>query len=151
MGYGVMRPDLAAQISKLQTNANSCTASFTQIAGIEALTGDQSAVHQMVAEFRRRRDVIVNGLNNIEGISCKMPKGAFYVFPNVKQIGWPAKKLADYLLEEAGVACLSGTAFGEYGEGYIRFSYANSVENIQKALERTAQAIRALRAGKAAA
>ena len=134
MGYGVMRPDLATHISRLMTNSNSCTASFTQVAGIEALRGDQSSVDRMNAEFRRRRDVFVAGLNQIKGFSCLVPKGAFYAFPNIKKTGWPSKKLADALLEQAGVACLSGTAFGAYGEGYLRFSVANSLENLNKAL-----------------
>jgi aspartate aminotransferase len=136
MGYGVMRPDLASHISRLMTNSNSCTASFTQVAGIEALRGDQSSVDKMNAEFKRRRDVFVAGLNKIKGFSCLVPKGAFYAFPNIKKTGWPSKKLADALLEQAGVACLSGTAFGEYGEGYLRFSVANSLENLNKALAR---------------
>ena len=136
MGYGVMRPDLATQIARLNTNSISCTASFTQIAGIEALRGDQSSVDKMNAEFRHRRDVFVAGLNKIKGFSCRTPKGAFYTFPNIKKTGWPSKKLADALLEQAGVACLSGTAFGEYGEGYLRFSVANSLENLVTALLR---------------
>lgn len=136
LGYGVMREDLAVLIAKLQTNSNSCTATFTQRAGIECLTGPQDEANKMVAEFKKRRDVIVKGLNSIPKISCKTPQGAFYVFPNIKQMGWNSKRLADHLLEEAGVAVLSGTSFGEYGEGYIRISYANSVENIKKGLER---------------
>ena len=136
MGYGVMRADLATQVARLQTNAVSCTASFTQVAGIEALKGDQSAVTKMCAEFQRRRDYMVERLNRIQGFSCRMPKGAFYVFPNITKTGWPSKKLADALLEQAGVAGLSGTAFGAFGEGYLRFSVANSMENIQKALDR---------------
>jgi aspartate aminotransferase len=136
MGYGVMRADLAAQMTRLMTNSNSCTASFTQIAGIEALRGDQSSVDKMSNEFRHRRDVFVAGLNKIKGFTCRMPKGAFYVFPNISRTGWPSKKLADALLEEAGVACLSGTAFGAFGEGYLRFSVANSLENLNKALAR---------------
>jgi len=139
MGYGVMRPDLAVHITRLMTNSNSCTASFTQIAGIEALRGDQSSVDRMRDEFKRRRDVFVAGLNKIKGFSCRMPKGAFYVFPNVTKTGWPSKKLANALLEEAGVACLSGTSFGDFGEGYLRFSVANSLENLNKALDRIAQ------------
>jgi aspartate aminotransferase len=134
MGYGVMRPDLATHIARLMTNSNSCTASFTQVAGIEALRGDQSSVDKMNAEFKRRRDVFVAGLNKIKGFSCRVPKGAFYTFPNITKTGWPSKKLADALLEQAGVACLSGTAFGAYGEGYLRFSVANSLENLNKAL-----------------
>ncbi len=136
MGYGVMRPDLATQIARLNTNSISCTASFTQVAGVEALRGDQSSVDKMNAEFKRRRDAFVAGLNKIKGFSCLLPKGAFYAFPNIKKTGWPSKKLADALLEQAGVACLSGTAFGEYGEGYLRFSVANSLENLNKALRR---------------
>jgi aspartate aminotransferase len=139
MGYGVMRPDLAAHIARLMTNSNSCTASFTQVAGIEALRGDQSSVEHMRQEFQHRRDVFVEGINRIPGFSCRLPKGAFYTFPNIKQTGWPSKKLADALLEQAGVACLSGTAFGDFGEGYLRFSVANSIENIQSALERIEQ------------
>jgi aspartate/methionine/tyrosine aminotransferase len=136
IGYGVMRADLAAHMSRLMTNSNSCTASFTQVAGIEAVRGDQSSVDRMRAEFQRRRDAFVTGLNKIKGFSCRMPKGAFYVFPNVQETGWKSKKLADVLLEEAGVACLSGTAFGDFGEGYLRFSVANSLENLNKALDR---------------
>jgi len=136
MGYGVMRPDLAAQITRLMTNSNSCTASFTQVAGIEAIRGDQSSVDRMRAEFQRRRDAFVGSLNQINGFSCRLPKGAFYVFPNIQKTGWKSKKLADALLEEAGIACLSGTAFGDYGEGYLRFSVANSLENLNKALDR---------------
>ena len=139
MGYGVMRADLATHITRLMTNSNSCTASFTQIAGVEALRGDQSSVEVMRKEFQRRRDAFVAGLNRIKGFSCRMPKGAFYVFPNVTKTGWPSKKLADALLEEAGVACLSGTSFGAFGEGYLRFSVANSLENLNKALERIDQ------------
>ncbi|HLX82798.1 MAG TPA: pyridoxal phosphate-dependent aminotransferase [Terriglobales bacterium] len=135
LGYGVMRPDLATPIARLVTNSTSCTASFTQIAGIEALRGDQSSVDKMSAEFKHRRDVFVAGLNRIKGFSCRVPKGAFYAFPNITKTGWTSKKLADALLEQAGVACLSGTSFGEYGEGYIRFSVANSLENLNKALD----------------
>ncbi len=135
MGYGVMREDLATHITRLMTNSNSCTASFTQVAGVEAMRGDQSSVDGMRAEFQRRRDVFVAGLNRIKGFSCRMPKGAFYVFPNITKTGWKSKTLADALLEGAGVACLSGTAFGDFGEGYLRFSVANSLENLNKALE----------------
>jgi aspartate/methionine/tyrosine aminotransferase len=136
MGYGVMRADLAQQVVRLMTNSNSCTASFTQVAGVEALRGDQSSVEHMREEFRRRRDMFVAGLNKIRGLSCRVPKGAFYVFPNITGTGWKSKPLADALLEEAGVACLSGTSFGDFGEGYLRFSIANSLENLGKALER---------------
>ena len=135
MGYGVMRPDLASHITRLMTNSNSCTASFTQVAGIEALRGDQLSVEHMKAEFQQRRDVFVAGLNRIKGFSCRVPRGAFYVFPNVTKTGWKSKKLADALLEDAGVACLSGTAFGDFGEGYLRFSVANSLQNLNLALE----------------
>jgi aspartate aminotransferase len=136
LGYGVMRPDLAAHVTRLMTNSNSCTASFTQIAGIEALRGDQTSVDRMCGEFKRRRDVFVAGLNKIKGFSCRLPKGAFYTFPNITKTGWKSKPLADALLEQAGVAALSGTAFGAFGEGYLRFSVANSLENLQQALER---------------
>jgi aspartate aminotransferase len=136
MGYGVMRADLAAHITRLMTNSNSCTASFTQVAGVEALRGDQSSVDRMRDEFQRRRDVFVAGLNRIKGFSCRMPKGAFYVFPNITRTGWKSKPLADALLEQAGVAALSGTSFGEFGEGYLRFSIANSLENLEEALVR---------------
>ena len=136
MGYGVMRTDLATHISRLMTNSNSCTASFTQVAGIAALRGPQESVDTMCAEFKKRRDVMVPGLNKIKGFSCCLPKGAFYVFPNIKETGWRSKKLADALLDDANVAALSGTAFGEFGEGYLRFSVANSIENIEKALDR---------------
>jgi len=136
MGYGVMRSDLAMHISRLMTNSNSCTASFTQVAGIEALRGSQDVVDDMRAKFKDRRDVMVAGLNKINGFSCRVPHGAFYVFPNITKTGWPSKKLADALLEDAGVAALSGTAFGNFGEGYLRLSVANSIENIEKALDR---------------
>jgi aspartate aminotransferase len=136
LGYGVMPADLAAQVAKLQTNCNSCTASFSQRAGIAALKDRQDEVGRMVAEFRRRRDIVVKGLNEIKGLGCLRPDGAFYVFPNITESGISSSVLADRLLEEAGVAVLSGTSFGAYGEGFIRISYANSVENINRALER---------------
>jgi aspartate/methionine/tyrosine aminotransferase len=139
MGYGVMRPDLAAHMTRLMTNSNSCTASFTQVAGIEAIRGDQTSVDHMRDEFQRRRDMFVAGLNKIKGFSCRMPKGAFYAFPNITKTGWKSKPLADALLEQAGVAALSGTAFGEFGEGYLRFSVANSLDNLQQALDRIDQ------------
>ncbi len=145
MGYGVMPIALANRVIQLMVNSNSCTAAFTQMAGVEALSGPQDAVEAMKAEFRRRRDIIVEGLNNIPGISCLKPAGAFYAFPNIKALGKKSKELADYLLNEAGVAALGGTAFGEYGEGHLRLSYANSVENINKALERIDDAVRKLR------
>jgi aspartate aminotransferase len=136
LGYGIMPAPLAQVVAKLQTNAVSCTATFTQFAGVKALRGDQSSVETMVAEFRRRRDAIVDGLRQIPGFKCPRPQGAFYVFPNITGTGYSAKPLADRLLDQAGVACLSGTAFGEWGEGHLRFSYANSLENIQEALKR---------------
>jgi aspartate/methionine/tyrosine aminotransferase len=136
LGYGVMPAPLAAQVTKLMVNSNSCTAAFTQFAGVAALTGPRDEVKAMVAAFRERRDVIVAGLNQIPGFRCANPAGAFYVFPNIEGTGMASKELADYLLNEAGVAVLSGTSFGRYGEGYLRFSYANSIPNIQRALER---------------
>lgn len=145
LGYGVMPAELAAGVAKLQTNCNSCTASFTQVAGAAALTGPQEAVADMVAEFRARRDLLVAGLNAIDGVSCREPKGAFYVFANVKALGRKSAELETLLLDEYGVAALSGTAFGAYGEGYLRFSYANSQAEIRKALERVASMARDLR------
>ncbi len=136
VGYGVMRADLATQITRLMTNSNSCTATFTQMACIEALQGDQSAVGHMCAEFQHRSRVFVDGLNKIKGFSCRMPKGAFYVFPNITATGRKSKPLADALLEQTGVAALSGAAFGQYGEGYLRFSVANSLKNLEEALYR---------------
>jgi aspartate/methionine/tyrosine aminotransferase len=139
LGYGVMRSDLAVHIARLMTKSISCTATFTQMAGIEALGGDQSEPEKMRQEFQRRRDVFVSGLNQIKGFSCRLPKGAFYTFPNIKQTGWSSKKLADALLDDVGVAALSGTAFGAYGEGHLRFSIANSIEHLQQALDRIDQ------------
>lgn len=136
LGYGVMPSELADQVAKLQTNCNSCTASFTQIAGVEAIKGPQGEVDKMVEEFRKRRDVVVSGLNGIKNVSCLVPDGAFYAFPNVSLTGVRASELADRILNEAGVAVLSGTSFGLFGEGFIRISYANSISNINKALER---------------
>ena len=136
LGYGVMPMPLAEHVARLMVNSNSCTASFTQLAGIAALQGDQTPVAEMVAEFKRRRDLIVEGLNKLPGVSCRSPKGAFYVFPNVKALKRPSAEIAEAILTEAGVAVLGGQAFGEYGEGYLRLSYANSAENIRKALER---------------
>lgn len=136
MGYGVMPEFLVDAVNKLMVNSNSCTASFTQQAGIAALTGPQDEVRAMVAEFRRRRDAFVAGLNTLPGFRCPLPEGAFYAFPNITGTGFSSKDLADRLLNEAGVACLSGTSFGEFGEGYLRFSYANSLENLMEAVER---------------
>ncbi|MBV9624505.1 MAG: pyridoxal phosphate-dependent aminotransferase [Acidobacteria bacterium] len=139
MGYGIMRTDLAEQIARLMTNSNSCTASFSQVAGLEALRGDQSSVERMRFQFRERRDLFVAGLNRIARFHCRVPKGAFYTFPNIVATGWNSRAIADALLEEAGVACLAGTAFGEYGEGNLRFSVANSIENLGRALDRIDQ------------
>ncbi len=144
LGWGAMPAELAPHITRLMTNSNSCTCSFSQIAGIEGLTGPQDDSRKMVEAFRERRDVIVKGLNSLEGIKCNKPRGAFYVFPNITGTGKNEKWLADYFLEEAGVACLAGTSFGEYGKGYIRFSYANSVKNIEKAIGRMAEALKSL-------
>jgi aspartate/methionine/tyrosine aminotransferase len=145
LGYGVMPEELAVHVARLMTNSNSCTSTATQIAGIEALKGPQDEAHKMVEAFRQRRDLIVKGLNSIAGVSCVMPKGAFYAFPNIKGTGMASKPLADYLLNEAGVATLSGTSFGLYGEGYLRLSYANSIPNIEKALDWMDKAIAKIR------
>ena len=136
IGYGVMPIELVEPISRLVTNSVSCTASFTQMAALEALNGGRDDVHSMVAEFKKRRSIIVDGLNSIKGIRCPLPKGAFYAFPNVEETGMSSRRFADELLTEAGVACLSGESFGEFGEGFVRFSFANSVENIEMALDR---------------
>jgi aspartate aminotransferase len=136
MGYGVMPTWLVDAVNKLMVNSNSCTASFTQRAGIAALTGPQDCVREMVAEFHHRRDLICGGLNQVPGFRCAIPGGAFYAFANVKDTGMGSKELADYLLYEAGVSCLNGGCFGEYGEGYIRFSYANSLANLEEAVAR---------------
>lgn len=141
LGYGVAPQEIADKITRLTINSNSCTATFTQIAGIEALTGPQTFVTEMVTEFQKRRDVIVDGLNAIEGISCIKPLGSFYVFPNVTKLPLPCEELADYFMDEVGVALLPGTAFGKYGDGYLRLSYANSLKNINDALHRMETAI----------
>lgn len=141
LGYGIAPREIADKITQLTINSNSCTATFTQIAGIEALTGPQTFVTQMVTEFRKRRDVIVDGLNAIDGISCIKPLGSFYVFPNVKKLPLSCEKLADFIMDDVGVALLPGTAFGKYGDGYLRLSYANSLENIEDALHRIQTAI----------
>jgi aspartate/methionine/tyrosine aminotransferase len=135
LGYGVGPKPLVDMMAKFATNCNSCTSSFVQVAGIAALRGPQDDARAMVEEFRRRRDLIVDGLNAIPRFSCRTPHGAFYVFPNVRDLGMPSAQVADALLNEAGVASLSGTAFGAFGEGYLRFSYANSQANIRKALD----------------
>lgn len=136
LGYGLFPTELAPAVARLMTNSNSCTNAATQLAGVAALTGPQDAAEAMLAEFKRRRDLIVQGLNAIPGITCKLPHGAFYVFPNITGVGLTSHEVADLLLYEGGVATLAGTAFGRFGEGYIRLSYANSTENIEKALER---------------
>ena len=136
LGFGIMPHELAAVCAKLQTNVPSCATSFVQIAGMEALSGPQDWVDNVVAEFKKRRDLIVDALNSMPGFHCLKPLGAFYVFPNITETGMDSRTLADKLLYEANVACLSGTSFGKYGEGYLRFSYANSMENIEKAMER---------------
>lgn len=141
LGWGVMPAELAAKITLLQINSTSCVADFVQYGGIEALRGPQDSVEKMRAAFEQRRDVIVTGLNKIPGFKCLKARGAFYAFPNITGIGWDSRKLADYLLNEAGVACLSGTAFGSAGEGYLRFSYANSLENIERALKQIREAV----------
>ena len=147
LGYGVMPVALAEAVSRLQVNSNSCTNAATQWAGVEALTGPQDAVDAMLAEFRARRDLIVDGLNALPGVECVVPEGAFYAFPRVSGTGHAADDLADLLLNEAGVACLSGTAFGQHGEGHLRFSYANSRENITRAIERMGEVLTKAGAG----
>ena len=134
LGFGVFPSALVEPITRLVINSVSCTSAFSQYAAIAALRGPWDEVDRMAAAFRERREVIVSGLNAVPGVSCVQPAGAFYAFPNVREVGMPAAKLADLLLEQAGVACLPGTAFGDYGEGYLRFSYANSVENIRAAM-----------------
>jgi len=136
LGYGVLPLWLAPHITRLVTNCNSCTATAVQLAGVEALTGPQTFVDNMVIEFRRRRDLVVAGLNAISGVHCAVPEGAFYAFPNILETGLGSREAADMLLYDAGVAVLSGTAFGKNGEGYLRLSYANSYENLERALDR---------------
>jgi len=136
IGYGIMPPQMADKLARIQTNTNSCTSTFTQRACLDALTGPRTEIERMLAEFRKRRDFIVKGLSEIPGFRCKLPLGAFYVFPNIEGTGIDCEVLAHRLLEEKGVACLAGTCFGKYGNGFLRFSYANSIENIAKAIER---------------
>ena len=136
IGFGILPLELVEPVSRLVTNSVSCTAGFTQMAAMEAMNGPQDDAQRIVAEFQRRRDIIVEGLNRIPGVRCPLPSGAFYVFPNVEGTGLSSGEFAGRLLEEAGVACLPGESFGKYGEGYVRFSFANSVENIQIALDR---------------
>ncbi len=142
IGYGVLPEFLVDAVNKLMVNSNSCTAGFTQRAALAALVGSQEPSEAMFAEFRRRRDVFVAALNQVPGLRCAMPEGAFYAFPNITGTGWKSKALADALLGRAGVACLSGTAFGAYGEGYVRFSYANSTENLMEAVGRIERFLR---------
>jgi aspartate/methionine/tyrosine aminotransferase len=144
LGFAVAPKSVADMMSKFMTNCNSCTASFTQMAGIAAVRGPQDEADRMVAEFRRRRDLIVDGLNAIPRISCLKPSGAFYVFPNIRATGMQSAELARLLLEEGGVATLSGTAFGAYGEGHLRLSYANSQENLREALGRIRRVVEKL-------
>ena len=144
LGFGIMPVALADKLNLLLTHSVGCTATFTQVAGLEAILGPQDPVDAVVAEFRRRRDVMVAGLNAIPGVRCPMPRGAFYAFPNVQSFGRSSSELAELLLVRAGVAVLPGSAFGRNGEGYLRLTYSNSIENIQKALDRLAEAFRAL-------
>jgi aspartate aminotransferase len=145
LGYGIMPAPLAGRVELLLTHSVGCTASFTQVAGLEALQGPQEGVARVVAEYRRRREVMVSGLNAIPGVRCRTPQGAFYAFPNISAFGKPSDWLAEYLLEQAGVALLPGTSFGQNGEGYLRLSFANSTENIKLALSRMANALGKLR------
>jgi aspartate/methionine/tyrosine aminotransferase len=142
LGYGVFPKEMAARVAKLQTNSTSCTCSFTQMAGIEALTGPQDSVDAMLREFKTRRDLVVEGLNKIKGFRCHRPSGAFYVFPNITATGKTSKEMENFLMEEAGVAVLAGTSFGPQGEGFIRLSYANSQANLKKAIEKIATAMK---------
>jgi len=144
LGFGVMPVELAQKVEKLMINSNSCTATFVQDAGVAALRGPHDEVEAFVREFRKRRDLMVDGLNQINGVRCLKPGGAFYCFPNVGRVPMSSKQLADLLLNEAGVAVLSGAAFGKFGEGYLRLSYANSIANIQEALRKMQQVIEAL-------
>jgi aspartate aminotransferase len=144
LGYGIMHPELAVRVARLMTNSNSCTASFSQRAMLEALTGDQSAVDLMVSTFKKRRDLVVDLLNGVEGVTCQKPPGAFYVFPNVKSFGRPSRAIADHLLQKSYVATLGGTAFGAGGEGYLRLSYAASEENLREGVKRMAAGLKTL-------
>jgi len=141
LGFGIMPEALAERVTLLLTHSIGCTATFTQYAGLEALTGPQEQVEAVVAEYQRRRDVLVAGLNVIPGVRCRMPQGALYAFPNITAFGRTSDWLANYMLEEAGVAVLPGSAFGDAGEGYLRLCFANSMQNIQTALERIATAL----------
>ena len=144
LGYLVMPQNLEQHMDYLLNNAVSCTAAFTQEAGVAALIGSQKGVVKMVKEFKKRRDFVVKTLNKISGVTCTMPDGAFYAFPNITSFGKSSREIADYLLQEAGVALLPGTAFGEYGEGYLRISYATSMENLKEGLGRMKIALKKL-------
>jgi aspartate/methionine/tyrosine aminotransferase len=148
LGYGVMPRECAARFGRLMVNSNSCTANFVQHAGVAALRGPQDAAEAMIAEFHRRRDVIVKGLNEIPGFHAHSPDGAFYAFPRTVATGITSLDLADRLLNEAGVACLSGTCFGEHGEGYLRLSFANSMENLREGVARVRRCLAAIAAAK---
>lgn len=141
LGYGIMPKPLAERVELLLTHSVGCTASFTQVAGLEAISGPQEQAEAVIAEYRHRRDVLVEGLNAIPGVSCRLPQGAFYAFPNITRFGRSSEWIAEYLLEEAGVALLPGTSFGRYGEGYLRLCFANSIQNIQEALKRIRDAL----------
>lgn len=150
LGYGVMPEELAWRVARLMTNSNSCTASFVQMAGVEALRGPQESVAEMVAEFRERRQIVIDGLNQIPGVGCRLPHGAFYAFANIRGLGASSQEIADRLLEECGVAALAGTSFGAFGEGFIRLSYANSVPALRQALDRIDTLARGLSRGSSA-
>jgi aspartate/methionine/tyrosine aminotransferase len=141
IGFGIARPELVERMAQLMINSSSCAAAFAQMATIAALTGPQDAVEAMVAEFRARRQIIIEELNRIDGVRCRLPRGAFYAFPNVSAVESDARRLADFLLEDAGVACLAGTSFGDGGRGYLRFSYANSQQNIREGMRRLREAL----------
>lgn len=141
LGYGIMPAGLARVVELLLTHSVGCTAHFTQLAGIEALLGPQDKVTEVVQEYQHRRDAIVEGLNGIPGVFCQKPQGAFYAFPNIKSFGISSAQMADLLLENAGVAVLPGSSFGEYGEGYLRLTYSNSIENIKEAMRRIRQVL----------
>ena len=144
LGYGIMPEELVPHVSRLATNSVSCAASFSQMAGVAALDGPQDAVQEMAAEFARRRRLIADGLQSIPGINCPEPEGAFYAFPSIKETGLSSAEFEDRAMQQAGVALLSGAAFGEFGEGYVRLSYANSPANISRALESLDAMVRAL-------
>jgi aspartate/methionine/tyrosine aminotransferase len=144
LGYGIMPKELAQVVQLLLTHSVGCTAEFVQVAGIEALTGPQDQAEAKVAEYQTRRDVIVDGLNAIPGITCQLPQGAFYAFPNIRSFGLTSNEMADLILEKAGVAVLPGSSFGSYGEGYLRLVYSNSIENIQRAIAQIGQVLKAL-------